>query len=346
MTLMDKKTIDRYKKQIILPDFGEIGQEKLLNSKVAIVGIGALGTVAANNLARVGVGTIKLIDRDYVELSNLQRQMLFDEEDIELGYPKAIAAANKLKKVNSNINILPFVEDLNRENIEGLIKDVDIVIDGTDNFETRFLINEACVKHHIPWVYAGVVGTNGMTMMIIPRETPCFRCMMEEIPPPGSMPTCDTAGILGTVSNLVASLESTEVIKYLMGAKDKLIKKLIYIDAWEGSLKTIDIQKTDDNCPVCDQKVFEFLDSDKRPNIVSLCGQNAVQINRQDKTSVDLKQMAESLKKIGEVKFNDYMLKLILDDYEFSVFPDGRTIIKGTTDEFKARSLLAKYIGI
>lgn len=342
---MEKNILERYKKQIILKDIDEVGQNKLINSKVAIVGIGALGTVASNNLVRAGVGKLKLIDRDYIELSNLQRQVLFDEEDIEKGLPKAVAAALKLKKINSNVEIKPFVEDLTKENIEELLGDVDIIIDGTDNFETRFLINDFAVKNKIPWAYAGVVGTNGMTLLIIPELTPCFRCIMEEIPAPGTMPTCDTAGVLGTVSNIIASTECTEVIKYLVGAKDKLINKLIYFDMWDGSYKTIGLEK-DENCPVCGKGKFQFLESEKGSKIVSLCGQNAIQISRKEKISIDFQMLADNLKNTGKVKFNEYMLKLNVEKYEFTVFKDGRTIVKGTKDEKEAKTLFAKYIGI
>ncbi len=335
----------RYFKQALLMEIGEEGQERLSNSSVLVAGCGALGTVIANSMVRSGIGHVRIIDRDFIELDNLPRQVLFDEEDIRKGLPKAIAAAEKLRVVNSGIEIEPIVADLNPENIEELIHDVDIVLDGTDNFETRFLINNACVKHNIPWVYGGVMSTNGMSAVIIPGETPCLQCLISEIPQPGTMPTCDTVGVLGTVVNIIASIEATEAIKILTGRKDSLLRKLVYIDPWEGRWKFFEFKKTGKRCPVCDDHEFKFLEKNKGTHTSSLCGQNSVQITALSDRPVSFSGMKERLSAVGEVSHNKYMLRFKTGEFEFVVFPDGRTIVRGTTDISTAKTLYSKYIG-
>jgi molybdopterin-synthase adenylyltransferase len=336
----------RYFKQILLPEIGETGQKRLSESSVLIVGCGALGSVIANSLVRAGVGRVRIIDRDFIELDNLPRQILFDEEDVRKGLPKAIAAAEKLRLINSEITIEPVVEDLTAQNIESLLKGIDLVIDGTDNFETRFLINEASVKFSVPWIYGGVVSTYGMSFTIIPGETPCFQCFVNEMPQPGSSPTCDTVGVLGTAVSIVASIEVTEAIKFLTGKKEALLRKLVYIDAWNSVWNLFNLTKGKTACSVCDEKKFVFLEKRQGTRATSLCGQNAIQIYSPVHTISSFEELARRLASAGEVRYNEYMLKFNVDIYEFTIFTDGRTIIKGTTDESNAKTLFSKYIGV
>jgi molybdopterin/thiamine biosynthesis adenylyltransferase len=342
----NKDLTNRYSKQILMPEIGEKGQERLSKSSVLIAGCGALGTVIANSIVRAGAGFVRIIDRDFIEYNNLPRQVLFDEEDIKKGLPKAVAAAEKLRLINSDIKIEPVVADLTSENIEHLMKGMDIVIDGTDNFETRFLINDACVKLGVPWVYGGVVSTSGMSYAIIPGKTPCFKCFISKVPPPGSTPTCDTVGVLGMAVNIVASIEVVEAIKILIGDFDALIKKLIVVDPWYGTWKLIDLKKSDTRCSVCDDRQFEFLEQKRGTRTTSLCGQNSVQIIPPKADRISFEDLAGRLKSVGNATYNKYMLKLKVDQYEFTIFPDGRAIVKGTNDESAAKTLLSKYIGM
>lgn len=336
----------RYFKQILLPEIGEAGQQRLSNSSVLIVGCGALGTVIANSLVRAGVSHVRIIDRDFIELDNLPRQILFDEEDIRKGLPKAVAAADKLRLINSDITIEPVVADLTAENIDRILTGVDLVIDGTDNFETRFLINDASIKYSVPWIYGGVVSTYGMSYTIIPGETPCFQCFINEIPKPGTSPTCDTVGVLGTAVTIVASIEVTEALKILTGKKEALHRKLMYVDVWKGVWNYFKITKGKERCPVCDENKFVYLEKGQGSRVTSLCGQNAVQISSPIHAVSSFEELARRLALTGEVRYNEYMLKFNVDSYEFTIFTDGRTIIKGTTDTSGARTLFAKYIGL
>ncbi|TET71498.1 MAG: NAD(P)H-binding protein [Candidatus Aminicenantes bacterium] len=336
---------DRYSRQVILPNIGEEGQKTLLKSKIAIIGCGALGTVVANNLVRAGVGKISIIDRDFVELNNLQRQILFDEDDI--GVPKAVAAAEKLKRVNSDVEIKAMVKDLNHMNAEKIVSGVDLVLDGTDNMQTRFLINDVCVKSKIPWIYTAAVGTYGMMMTIVPGRTPCFRCLLPDVPEPGSLPTCDTAGVLNTIPAIIASIESTEAIKILL--KEKMTTNaesdLIFYDVWSSTFEKV-TEMRDKRCRCCVEHKFDFLNAAKEEIITSLCGRNAIQITPVKSAAISFKSLAERLKRLGEVRFNNFILVFKERDKEISLFKDGRAIIKGTDDEKVARSLYARFIGI
>jgi adenylyltransferase/sulfurtransferase len=341
---------DRYSRQILLPEIGEVGQERLLAASVSVVGCGALGSVIASTLVRAGVGRVRVIDRDYIELNNLQRQTLFDEEDIARGLPKAIAAAEKLRQVNSQVTVEPVVTDVNPDNVERLIGDVDLVVDGTDNFEIRFLLNDACVKHGVPWVYGGVLATYGMIRAMIPHHTPCFRCMLTQLPPPGSTPTCDTAGVLSTAVNVIASLEVTEGLKILLGKEKELYGGLLYVDVWAGVFERVDVGKVNGVCPVCDLGQYEFLEARQGTYLTSLCGREAVQVNVRGEAELSFPALAQRLAPAGEVRYNEYMLRLRVGSdshrrYELTVFPDGRAIVKGTTDEAVARTLYARYVG-
>ena len=334
----------RYSRQIILQNIGQEGQEKLLNSSVAIVGCGALGTVAANNLARAGVGKILIIDRDFVELNNLQRQMLFDENDI--GAPKAVAAAEKIACINSDIEIHPVIKDVNYTNIEEILNGIDLVLDGTDNIQTRMLINDVCVKNRIPWIYTGAIGTSGMSMNILPDKA-CIRCLYPGIPKAGSLPTCDTMGVLNTITVIMGSIETTEAIKILLGFYDKIDStdsNLIVYDTWNNSFDNIMVKKNE-KCECCGKGNYEFIDSDEQEIITSLCGRNAIQITPADPKELSLKSIGNKLEKLGTVKCTDFIMLFKNDETEISLFRDGRAIIKGTNDEIVARTIYARYIG-
>jgi adenylyltransferase/sulfurtransferase len=336
----------RYSRQALLSEVGAEGQARLLASSVLVVGCGALGSVIASTLVRGGVGHVRIVDRDYIELNNLQRQVLFDERDIARGLPKAIAAAEKLGLVNSQVRVEPVVADVNPGNVEGLVSDVDLVLDGTDNFETRLLLNDACLKHGIPWVYGGVIGTHGMTMAIIPDRTACFRCFLADAPPPGSTPTCDTVGVLAAAANVVASLEVVEGIKILMGREDQLHGALLYVDVWSGTFERLVVRKGDVACSACDEGHFEFLDAEVGSYVTTLCGRDAVQVSVRADTALSLTDLARRLEPAGSVRFNEHMLRFSSGPHELIVFSDGRAIIKGTTDEGVARSLYARYVGL
>lgn len=335
--------MERYSRQILLAGIGESGQKKLLRSRVLIIGCGALGTVIANNLVRAGIGYIKIVDRDYVELDNLQRQMLFDEEDVENGIPKAVAAANKLRRINSSIKIEAEVKDVNRRNIEELIGDVELVLDGTDNFETRFLINDACFKHKIPWVYGAALSSYGMTMNIIPRVSPCFRSVVPSLPAPGLIDTCDSVGVLNAITSIIASLQSNEAIKILLGEKN-INRDLLIIDLMKNSFKKITVKERDD-CPLCRDGELEYLNKKGPLESIKLCGREMVQVTPQRGMEVSLERLKGKLEKLGEASYLGSLLKFKVGKYEIIVFPDGRAFIKGCTDEEVAKSLYARYLG-
>jgi len=335
--------MDRYSRQILLERIGEAGQEKLAKSSVLLVGCGALGTVIANNLIRAGIGYMKVVDRDYVELDNLQRQMLFDEEDVEKGMPKAVAAVDKLHKINSSVKIEAEVKDVNQKNIEELIKDVDIVLDATDNFEIRLLINDACFKHNIPWIYGAAISSYGMTMNIIPKMTACFRCIISSLPAPGSVDTCDTVGVLNAITSLIASLESNEAIKILLEDRD-LNRELLVIDLRDNSFDKIPVKKRGD-CPLCRDGKFEYLDKKGPSKAIKLCGREMIQITPQREMEIPLEHLKKKLERIGDASYLGFLLKFRVDKYELIIFPDGRAFVKGVSDTETARSLYAKYIG-
>jgi molybdopterin/thiamine biosynthesis adenylyltransferase len=337
--------LERYSRQTLLPEIGQEGQLKLLSSTVALVGCGALGTAIASGLARAGVGHIKIIDRDYIELTNLQRQMLFDEEDLEQGLPKAVAAAEKLRKVNSEIFLEPLVTDLNPFNVERVLSDVDLVLDGTDNFEARYLINDACIKHNLPWVYGAVIATHGVTMSIIPRRTACLRCLLPEQPPPGTVPTCDTVGVLGAAAIVIGALEITQALKLLLRGGEEFQNRLTQIDVWTGDWLQVQVERHPE-CPACQNGKYEFLEAKEGTFVTDMCGREAVQVSVRGNAQISLPQLAERLKVAGTVRFNEFMLRCELEGYDIAVFPNGRAIIKGTTDEVEARAVYAKYIGL
>ena len=341
--------ISRYHRQYLFHKIKEDGQKKISSSRVTVIGCGALGTVLVNTLARAGVGFLRIVDRDFIELNNLQRQVLFDEDDIKENLPKAIAAERKAKKINSQIKVEAIVSDVNFTNVENFIKDVDLVIDGTDNFETRFLLNDACVKHNKPWIYGAVIGSHGLTMTIIPNETPCLRCVFESAPPPELTPTCDTAGVIAPASMVIASLEATEALKFLSGNKKDLNKTLFSIDVWTHEVKNFKLEGLREvtNCPTCKKRNFEFLTGDSAAKTTSLCGRNAVQVTRGDRVKLNFSELAARFNQDGKAEYNSFMLKATTSNgYEFTVFPDGRAIIKGTNDPAQAKTIYSKYIGV
>jgi adenylyltransferase/sulfurtransferase len=334
--------IDRYSRQVLFRGIGEEGQRKLGNSCAVIIGCGALGTVIATSLVRAGVGRVRIIDRDFIEYHNLQRQVLFDEDDVRNQLPKAIAAERHLKKVNSSIEIEGIVADVNYTNIEKFVHDADIILDGLDNFETRLLINDVSLKHKIPWVYGGAISSSGMTMNIIPGETPCFRCFLASPTGGGIALTCDTAGVISPAPFIIGALQTAEAMKILVGAEE-INRDLIVIDVWRSEFSRFKIGRRAD-CPACGGK-YEFLEARFGTKTTSLCGQNAVQVINPEVGEVSFERLAAHLKPVGEVSYNEFMLQFTVDAQEMVIFPDGRAIIKNTTDESLARGLYAKYIG-
>jgi molybdopterin-synthase adenylyltransferase len=337
---------ERFSRQIRFAPFGPEGQERLSVATAVIVGCGALGTVHASLLARAGAGTIRLIDRDYVEESNLQRQVLYTEADAREGLPKAEAARRHLLEANSGIRVEAHVSDLNPENAGDLLAGTDVILDGTDNFETRFLINDYSVREGIPWIYGAAVGSYGIAMPIMPTPmtsdaSACFRCIYPE-PPAGVQPTCETAGVLGPVTSLIGSLQAMEAIKILSGKSESVRRKIFTADLWHGPIRETGMPPRDPDCACCGRRDFTWLNGRRAP--VSLCGRNAVQIHEL-RRPIDLEQLALRLEGLGRVRSNEFALRFASEDHEITVFPDGRAIIKGTTDIGIARSIYARYIG-
>lgn len=339
--------MEKYSRQILFPGIGAEGQRKLLASHVALIGCGALGTVQAESLVRAGVGHLLIVDRDFVEESNLQRQVLFDEEDARQGWPKAVAAERKLKQINSEVMVRGLVEDVNYTNIEEIVAGADLILDATDNFETRFLINDVSVKHKIPWVYGACVSSYGVSMTVVPERTPCLRCVFQTAPGMGEALTCETAGIISPIVNVIASIQVCEALKILTGNLDRLTNQLVNFDLWEGKLHLVDVAHArNDSCPTCVGHNYEHLRGHEGSDGIVLCGRNAVQIHRLGGERIELAKLAESLRRVGEVRFNEFLLKLKVHGYEITVFPDGRGIVKGTEQLALAKSLFAKYIGL
>jgi adenylyltransferase/sulfurtransferase len=335
----------RYARQVRFSPFGEDGQRRLGGAKALLCGCGALGSTIANTLVRAGVGTLRIVDRDFVEVSNLQRQSLFDEADAESGMPKTVAAAEKLRRINSTVVVEPIVADIGPANIETFCEGVDLILDGTDNFETRFLVNDAAVKLGLPWIYGGCVGAEGQTMTILPGETPCLRCLMPECPAPGSTPTCDTAGILGPIVAMIASFEAVEALKILSGNRKSVSRALTVVDLWQNRVRQIDVSGLRDrvDCPTCKQGQFTWLSGRMGSRTAVLCGRNAVQLSHPD-TSVSLDDLAEKLEGVGQLTRNQFLLRLKVEGYELTVFPDALAIISGTDDVAIARVVYARYV--
>lgn len=337
---MTPRNLERYSRQIRFRGIGQAGQQRLLDARVAVVGCGALGSFQAGALARAGIGFLRIIDRDYVELSNLQRQWLFDQCDVEQGLPKAIAATRKIAAINSDIEAEPAVADLTPENIDDLLGDTGLILDGTDNFETRYLINDYAVSRGRPWVYGAAVGSYGITMPVLPGATACLRCVYPD-PPAGAQPTCETAGVLGSITALIASLQVSEALKILCGVD--VSRKITTVDVWSGEIRQLAQPSPDERCPTCARREFPYLSGERR-SPVSLCGRNAVQIHERSRP-LDLEDLAARLAPLGVVRANEFALRFETPPYLLTVFPDGRAIVKGTTDVGVARSLYARYVG-
>ncbi len=340
--------LDRYVRQMRYPPVGEEGQQKLAQSRALVCGCGALGSVLANTLARAGVGSLRLVDRDFLETNNLQRQVLYDEEDVAAGIPKAIAAQARLQKINSQIDIEAVVTDVDHTNIGDLADQVDIILDGTDNFETRFLLNDAALELNIPWIYGGCIGAEGQTMTIVPGETPCLHCLMQGgPPPPGTTPTCDSAGILGPIVNVIASYQAVEALKLLSGNQAAISRHLTVFEMWTNRIRQVKLEGLAEavNCPSCKQGERSWLNGQRGSHTAVLCGRNAVQLSFPDQEKISLKLLQEKLEGLGSVTRNQYLLRAEIEQYRITVFPDGRAIIGGTDDITEARTVYARYIG-
>ncbi|MNZ68362.1 Molybdopterin-synthase adenylyltransferase [compost metagenome] len=342
-------SIDRYSRQMRFAPVGETGQHALGNSRAAIVGMGALGSVIAQHLVRSGVGYVRIIDRDIIEWSNLQRQMLYTEDDVKALLPKAAAAAEHLRSINSSVSIEPYVSDLTAENADELLADVDLIIDGSDNFSVRYLINDYSIKHRVPWIYGGAVGASGMTMSIIPLETPCYRCIFDTPPAPGTTDTCETSGVLSPIVDIVGSLQAAEAIKLLSGNRQALHRTLFQVDLWNHSWMPIDMTDAKrDDCACCGSRSFDYLEGGHSHAVAaSLCGRNAVQITPPQPALLDLSQLAVRFEQLGKVTLNRYLLRIELQEHlTIVLFNDGRAIIQGTDILSKARSIYAEFLGI
>jgi molybdopterin/thiamine biosynthesis adenylyltransferase len=333
---------ERYSRQVLFTGIGAEGQKKLRASTVAVVGCGATGSAIASLLARAGVGAIRIIDRDYVEPSNLQRQSLFDEADAAESMPKAIAAARQIARFNSQIVVESHVADLVPSNAEALLHGAQVLLDGTDNFETRYLVNDYAVKTSLPWIYTAAVGSYGVTLNILPGETSCLACIFPELPQ-GTFETCETAGILNSAVNLAASISATETLKLLVDANDRLRRTLLSFDVWRNERAEVAADRPRVDCRVCGAHEFAHLAGEGRPHI-TLCGRNSVQIHERHRP-LDFAEMSQRLTPHGTVRHNDFVLKFWREPYEMTLFPDGRAIIKGTTDTAIARSLYARFVG-
>jgi adenylyltransferase/sulfurtransferase len=334
---------NRYSRQMVLPQIGLDGQNKLLKSAVLIVGCGALGSAQAELLTRAGVGRIVIADRDVLELHNLQRQLLFDELDVAEHLPKAVAAARKLRRINCSVTIEEVVTDVTPSNIEKLIEHVDLVLDGTDNFETRYLINDACIKAGKPWVYGGVLGTTGIVMAIDSARGPCFRCVLPQQPNASALPTCETLGVLNTAVLWVAALQVTEAFKLLLG-NEFSEHFLRAVDLWAGSFTSMRVVK-DDRCACCSDRHFEYLEAERGSWTTVLCGRNAVQVSPAESMEVSFKVLGEKLSPFGPVSVNGLVLECKIGEQRMIIFPDGRVLVMGTTDPSLAKTLVARYIG-
>ena len=341
---MNDSLQQKYSRQILFAGIGEQGQERLLASSAVLVGCGAIGAAAANLLVRAGVGRIRIVDRDFVEPSNLQRQVLFDEADAREALPKAVAAERKLRSINASVAVEGVVADINPHNAEELFADFDLILDGTDNFETRFLVNDFAVKSGKPWIYAAAVASYGLTMAIRPGVTACLACMLStERNPQGLDETCDTVGVLGPIVNLIASLEVAEAVKLLAGREAALHGRLISCDVWSGRFQSVRVTRNSD-CPVCVRREFAHLSGDAQPHI-TMCGRDSVQIHERGR-ALDLGVLRARLAPtVDDVRHNEFLLRFRVAPYEMTVFADGRAILKGTKDPAVARSLYARYIG-
>lgn len=335
----------RYSRQELFAEIGPDGQARIRSARAVVVGCGALGSVLAEMMARAGVGGLTLIDRDYVEESNLQRQSLFDEADAARGMPKAVAAEAKLRAINSDVLLRGVVADLSTENADELLAGADIVLDGTDNFEARFLVNDVCVRERIPWVYGACVGAYGLALLVRPRLSPCLRCVLEEMPAPGSGPTCDTAGVVAPIVHVIAGIQAGEALKVLSGRTDSLLPGVVSVDLWQGLFEVMDLRGRAPWCPACTEGRYDYAVKGAAGASAVLCGRDAVQIRAPRGTRVDLVALAARLAAAGSVTANEHLVRFVGKDAELVVFGDGRAIVKGVRDAAQARGVYAKYVG-
>ena len=334
----------RYSRQELFAGIGRDGQEKVRAARVAVVGCGALGSVLSEMMVRAGAGAVTVIDRDYVEASNLQRQSLFDESDVAKGMPKAAAAAARLATLNSDVAVRGVIADLAADNASELLAGYDLVLDGTDNFETRFLVNDVCVRDGVDWVYGACVGAYGLALAVRPRVTPCLRCVLEEMPPPGSSPTCDTAGVIAPIVHVVAGIQAAEGLKLLAGHPEALLPGIVTIDVWQGTFEVMDLRAQKPWCPACTTGTYEYADGEAAPT-AALCGRDAVQIRAPRGGAIDLAALARRLAGVSTVSANEHLLRFRAEDADIVVFRDGRAIVKNVRDVAQARSLYARYVG-
>ena len=337
--------MERYSRQVLFGGIGEEGQRRLRGARALVVGCGALGSAQVETLARAGVGRLRIVDRDFVEESNLQRQTMFTERDARERVPKAVAAARRIAEINSDVACEAEVADVNRSNVERLVDACDVVLDGTDNFATRFLVNDACVKHGVPWVYGAAVGSYGVTLTVRPNVTPCLRCVFPEVPAAGTAPTCDTAGVIMPVISIVAAVQVAEALKLLTGRAESLHGRLMQFDVWRNEWRQINVGARAPDCPACGLRRFESLEAEAGDLTTVLCGRNAVQVSPHAATSLDLDALARRLSAAGEVKANEYLVRLRAGGYELTVFKDARAIVRGTDDAAVARTVYARYVG-
>ncbi len=339
----------RYRKQVLFDGIGEEGQRKICAGRALVVGCGALGSVIADQLVRAGVGMVRIVDRDFVDITNLQRQVLYDERDVESQLPKAVAAANKLRHINSTITVESIVADVNHTNIREFAEGIDVIVDGTDNFEVRFLINDIALETGTPWVNGGCVGTHGQVMAIVPGQTACLRCLIEDVPDPGTTDTCDTAGVIGPAVNIVASLQVVEALKVLSGQHELIEPVLTILDVWDGSYRRLKMEGLSERtqCPACVGGERLWLRGERGSRTTILCGRNAVQLSPSEPGELALGDLADRLEESGNVTQNAFLLRLRVSEpeREITVFKDGRAIITGTEDLAEARGLYARYIG-
>jgi len=336
---------ERYSRQARFWGVGAAGQARLGAARVAVIGCGALGAAAIDLLARAGVGQLVIVDRDYVELSNLQRQVLYDEADAAARLPKAVAAANAVRRINSLVDVQPLIADVTPSNVEEIVRGAGVVIDGTDNFETRYLVNDACVKHGIPWVYGGAIGSTGMVMAILPGETPCLRCVFPDAQPAAAPATCETAGVLGAIVTMVAALQWTEAVKILLGDRQHLAQGLATVDLWSNHFMLASGFPRQADCPCCVGRRFDYLAARATSQTTTLCGREAVQVSPGRPVRLDLAELGRRLQEAGAVTTSPYLVRLAVGAHELTVFADGRAIVKGTSDPGLARSLYARYVG-
>lgn len=336
--------MSRYSRQELFAGIGPEGQAAIRKARVTLVGCGALGSVLADTMVRAGVGTLTVVDRDYLELSNLHRQSLFDEEDVRRGLPKAVAAEARLRAVNSEVEIHGVVADLAADNAAELVAGANVVLDGTDNFETRFLLNDVCVRAGVPWVYGACVGSYGLALLVRPKVSPCLRCVLEDMPAPGSGPTCDTAGVVAPIVHVIAGIQGAEALKVLAGRTESLLPGVVTVDLWQGTFEVMDLRQQPPSCPACTQGRFDYAEASAGGSAV-LCGRDAVQVRAPRGTRVDLPALAGRLAAVGDVTANEYLVRFRADAHELVVFADGRAIVKGVKDVAQARSVYARYVG-